>query len=271
MRASLEFGSSRAQKKRPAIKQGVNPEMLSPGGLTTNCTSYRQEVNPVFMDFSDGTTRKRTICYVDGFNLYFGIVEAGLRDRLWLNIRDMAAKMVRLPHVLAGTKYFTARVSGARPTDSPTKAAERESARLRQVCYLEALETLRGLEILEGHFLLKRDHCRLCKSDFFRPEEKMTDVRIATEVITDAFLNRFDTALIVSADGDLVPPITAIREHFPQKRIVVAFPPNRYSRELTEVAHHVFNVWPRTLERSQLPLQVVKRDGTVLNKPAEWN
>jgi hypothetical protein len=33
--------------------------------------------------------------------------------------------------------------------------------------------------------------------------EKMTDVNIAVELLTDAFQDSFDVALLISADGDL--------------------------------------------------------------------
>jgi uncharacterized LabA/DUF88 family protein len=219
---------------------------------------------------SDFVTRKRTICYVDGFNLYYGLRDGGLRNCYWLNIRDMAARIIRPPFVLAGTKYFTARVSGKRDGDSEKKAAEREASRKRQGIFLEALETIRTLETFEGHYLLKRDHCRACKQDFMRPEEKMTDVCIATEMVADAFLNRFDSAVIVSGDSDLVPPIRMVKTHFPDKSIVVAFPPNRGSAHLRRVADKAFYIWPRTLERCQMPDEIKKPNGTVLRRPSEW-
>jgi uncharacterized LabA/DUF88 family protein len=38
----------------------------------------------------------------------------------------------------------------------------------------------------------------------------MTDVNIATEMLADAFLGKFDTALLISADGDLTTPVKRI-------------------------------------------------------------
>ena len=55
----------------------------------------------------------------------------------------------------------------------------------------------------------------------------MSDVKIASELLRDAFLNRFDTAILVSADGDLQPPIDIIKEEFSAKKLVIAFPPDR--------------------------------------------
>ena len=40
--------------------------------------------------------------------------------------------------------------------------------------------------------------------------EKMTDVNIATHLIIDAFQDRYDMAMLISGDSDLVPPIKAV-------------------------------------------------------------
>ncbi len=212
----------------------------------------------------------RTICYVDGFNLYYGMRSAGLRPYFWLDIHALAARLVRPPFQLIRTKYFTARIAGSHPGDTPERRIEREGSRLRQTTYLEALSNSRFLDVIEGHFLLKRQSCGVCKADFVRAEEKMTDVRIATELLTDAFLDRFDSAMIISGDSDLVPPIDAVRTHFPNKSIVVAFPPDRRSLNLQTVAEAVIQIWPRTIKLCQLPDQVKKADGTLLNRPPEW-
>ncbi|MBK6933512.1 MAG: NYN domain-containing protein [Saprospirales bacterium] len=58
--------------------------------------------------------------------------------------------------------------------------------------------------------------------------KKMTDVNIATEMMMDAFTDTYDTALLISGDTDLIPPINAIRRHFPGKDWCV-LPPNNHS------------------------------------------
>jgi uncharacterized LabA/DUF88 family protein len=98
----------------------------------------------------------------------------------------------------------------------------------------------------------------------------MTDVNIATEMLSDAFTNRFDVALLLSADGDLVGPVQKVRHLFPEKRIVVVFPPARYSNALRSAANACLHLDRATLAQSVFPDQVVKPDGFVLQRPAEW-
>ncbi len=219
---------------------------------------------------SDYASRIRTICYVDGFNLYYGLRDSGLRDCYWLNLRSLAERLIRPPFELRTTKYFTARVSGRHPGDSEEKAAEREAGRQRQLIYLRALDDLQALEVYEGHYIIKRDFCRACNKDFYRPEEKMTDVQIATHLLADAFLNRFDSAVVISGDSDLVPPIQMVQRHFPEKRIAVAFPPSRVSKHLRLVADEVLYVWPSSLRQCQFAQSITCNDGTVLTRPEVW-
>ncbi|MFN0158883.1 MAG: NYN domain-containing protein, partial [Bacteroidota bacterium] len=102
------------------------------------------------------------------------------------------------------------------------------------------------------------------------PNEKMTDVNIAVEMMNDAFQDRFDTALLVSADSDLTAPIKSIRSLFPNKRIVIAFPPQRHSLELTKQAHACFTLGRANLAKSMFPLEVQKSDGFILKCPDRW-
>jgi uncharacterized LabA/DUF88 family protein len=98
----------------------------------------------------------------------------------------------------------------------------------------------------------------------------MTDVNIATEMLSDAFTDRFDVALLISADGDLVGPIHKIRSLFPGKRVVVVFPPARHSNALKNIAHACLHLDRATLVKSLFPDQVVKSDGFMLHRPPEW-
>ena len=98
----------------------------------------------------------------------------------------------------------------------------------------------------------------------------MTDVNIATEMLSDAFTDRFDTALLCSADSDLVAPVQQVRQLFPDKRVIVVFPPARHSNALKQVASACLHLDRATLAKSVFPDQVVKPDGFVLRRPADW-
>src|SRR5690606_39095146 len=98
----------------------------------------------------------------------------------------------------------------------------------RQNTYLEAL-ALQGVQCQFGHYLQKSRVCRSCGTTWPDYEEKMTDVNIAIQLLTDAFDDAFDVALIISGDSDLTTPVRCVRDRFPAKRVIVAFPPGRHS------------------------------------------
>jgi uncharacterized LabA/DUF88 family protein len=212
----------------------------------------------------------RVIAYIDGFNLYFGLRESGWRRYYWLNIKALAQSLLKPNQVLVGTKYFTARISGARPGDSLARGRERDASRQRQCDFLDALGTLPHFRIYEGHFLDKTMQCLNCKRTWGTYEEKMTDVQIATEMLTDAFEDRFDMALLISGDSDLVPPIRSIRRLFADKRVIVVFPPARSSEQLKRAATANFVIGEAKLRKSQFPDEVRLPNGYVLRRPPSW-
>jgi len=78
------------------------------------------------------------------------------------------------------TKYFTSRIS--LPPDKQK----------RQSTFIEALETLDDFIIFYGAYQDNTVECIRCGNIFSKPNEKMTDVNIATELLSDAFQDRFD-------------------------------------------------------------------------------
>lgn len=197
--------------------------------------------------------------------------ESGLRHCLWLDIKALAQELLLPDQQLIAAKYFTARISGAQSADLPHVANRRNEKRKRQSDYLEALQTVVGLKLFEGHYLAKPRRCRSCNAKWYTHEEKMTDVQIATHMIIDAFEDQFDVALVLSADSDLVPPIQAIRRRFTSKRIVACFPPGRRSLNLARAANASLGIRESSLVNCQLPDPVVKSDGTRLQRPRQWS
>lgn len=98
----------------------------------------------------------------------------------------------------------------------------------------------------------------------------MTDVRIATELIFDAYDNRFDAAIIISGDSDLVPQIDRVKKQFPHKIIGLAFPPARESNALKKYADYHFVISRTALRKSVFTDKVKGRSGVILERPAEW-
>lgn len=203
----------------------------------------------------------RVIGYIDGFNLYFGLRHKGWRKYYWLDVVALMKALLKSGQLLEVVRYFTSRL----------RAAEGRSEDVaRQSVYLDALTTLANVDIQEGHYLKKRRNCYGCGASWMDYEEKMTDVNIATALLIDAFDDRFDTALIVSGDSDLARPLEVVRRRFPNKRIVVAFPPHRHSDRLRRIGHAAFTIGEQKFRHSLLPEQITLPNGHVLHRPGRW-
>lgn len=207
---------------------------------------------------SIGLKKERVIVYVDGFNIYFGMLEAGFSNCKWLNLKALVLSLLKPNQELTAIKYFTSRVS-----NNPDKQK-------RQTNYLEALET-QGIKIYYGHYQRDTIECKRCGNIWPNYNEKMTDVNIATHMLADAYQDNYDMAMLISGDSDLVPPILVIHENFKQKRVFVAFPPKRFNNSVALVAKGSLTIGRKKLIDCQFADEVAKSDGFTLHKPVEWN
>lgn len=201
---------------------------------------------------------ERVIAYIDGFNLYFGLRDRGWKRFYWLDVALLAENLLKKGQRLEKVRYFTARISG------PRRKQERQNT------FLEATAELRECTMHYGQYLNKRRVCPNCKSVHNVPEEKMTDVNIAVEMMADAYQDRFDTALLISADSDLTPPVKKVKELFESKRVVAAFPPKRNSQRLASAVDAHFTIGRGRLAHSLLPQSIEKSNGVVISRPEQW-
>ena len=204
---------------------------------------------------------ERVSVYIDGLNLYYGMKSKGLRRYYWLDVQRMAENMMRSYQQLQFVRYFTAKVL---PDDNDSGQVERQDA------YLQALSYLPKVRIHYGFHITKAITCPHCGASIRRYEEKMTDVNIAVALLEDAHEDLYDTAILISADGDLIGPVELVRQKYANKQVVAAFPPDRISRDLRGVSSASFNIGRDLLRDSQLPDPVHKPDGYPVPKPDNW-
>lgn len=206
---------------------------------------------------NDSFEKERVQVYVDGFNLYFGMLEAGINKGKWLNVKLLAENIIKQNQELLGVHYFTSRVS-----NDPDKQK-------RQTTYIEALESV-GVRIHYGRYQSGSVTCNRCQHIWPTYNEKMTDVNIATRMLIDAYQDRYDMAMLISGDSDLVPPIRAVHELFPAKRVMVAFPPKRHNQTIALCAKGSMIIGRRKIIESQFPETVQNKAGFMLRKPVDW-
>lgn len=177
----------------------------------------------------------RTACFVDGYNLFYGLL-AGTQYK-WLDLPSLLAHILRVEHpdnTLVSVSFFT---SGVKPSLASRGIRSKEA----QDSYLRAL-IARGVDVTYGRHQLESGKAprfvnkntpasRLDQVDIWKLEEKETDVHIAISMYRLAARQaslmpeeRIQQIVLVSADTDMTPALRALREDFPNLRIGVILP-----------------------------------------------
>lgn len=167
---------------------------------------------------------KKVIVYVDGFNFYYGLKSKKWKRFYWLDVVKFFSSFIKPYQELVEVNYFSARPSELGQHDRQDKLFVANSLNQKFHLYL-------------GKYLKKDIVCKNCGNIIHSYEEKETDVRIATRIISDVYNKRCDITIIVSADSDLIPPIELIREINPYHKIFVYFPPDRHSFNLKSLCN----------------------------------
>lgn len=197
--------------------------------------------------------KQRVYVYIDGFNLYHAIDALKLPHLKWLNLWSLAEKLVREGEQVSVVKYFSA------------YATWREQSYRRHERYVAALASHRVVPIM-GRFKEKPVRCKVCGHSYKSHEEKETDVNIGAHLLADALRDRFDRAIIISADTDLNAAVLLARREVPHKQIDVVAPPNRMNRN--SLAR--FEIAKGKMKNSLLPLEITLRDGRKIVRPKEY-
>ena len=231
------------------------------------------------------------VVYVDGLNFYAAV--RGRSDAKWVDFRALADRLVPRAGTVSKVKYFTSQVS--------EKAAEDPNAPRRQRVLIRAVRAT-GVDVLEGKFKVPDDWrassskgnwadrlrppppaemlddysahfathgSRPWKSLVELPQEKFTDVAIASHLLRDFCRGACDCALVVSNDSDLRP---AIELAVGDGHHVGVFSPMRtVSRDLERVASWAKPIRAELLAQCQMPDEVrVPGSSRTLSRPAAW-
>lgn len=193
--------------------------------------------------------------YIDGFNLYFGLISKYPKYK-WLDVYKLSENLLKENQKLSDVKYFTAMVS-----NNPEKEE-------RQRKYISAIRTTKT-KIIFGHYKSKNINCFRCNHTWIDNEEKMTDVNISVEMIVDAIENKIDKAILISGDSDLIPPIKTLITKF-NKKVIVAFPPNRHNVSVKSIATTSMILGKNTIKKSQFDDKIILDNNYLIEKPSEW-
>ena len=212
---------------------------------------------------------KKTIIYIDGFNLYYRLKNTPYK---WLNIQKLGQFYLGFKqNQIIKIKYFTALVK--EKSEDPSNIS-------RQHRYLRALNRIPNLEIIFGQFKKRQVTGLKCHYEngeykegreltvISKWEEKESDVNIATHIVADAFKDEFDCAVLVSNDTDLKTPLRYIKENL-KKSVGIISPRRNIHIELMKASHFQKRISNKVLEQCQFP-EKMKDDKGEFFCPPKW-
>ena len=200
---------------------------------------------------------RRIAFFIDSFNMYHALRGKKYHQYKWLDYSRLCQCYVKKKDTITGIQFFTAYI----PYSTEKLIRQRKLVR--------ALES-KGVQIVKGVYKKKNRYCRLCHQVYETWEEKQTDVNIAIELFRNAVLDKYDTAMVMTGDSDLIPAIHAVKEAFPEKTIGVIIPIARGSKYLKQEADFYMKMTEKHLSTSQFPDKVTLDDGRVIQKPDKW-
>ena len=200
----------------------------------------------------------RVMFFFDGFNIYHALQDRRQYHRYkWLDLSQLARCYVTRKDEITEILYFSAYTTWA-----PDKMR-------RHRTLIRALRT-RNVQVVFGKFRRRDRQCAVCSATYSTFEEKQTDVNIAIRLFEAAIRDRFDTAIIVSGDSDLIPSIEAVKSLFPAKRVGVVIPIGRRAEELKNVCDFHMRMKEKHLRASQFAEEIDLGDGEKLVRPESW-
>lgn len=214
--------------------------------------------------------RRSIIVYVDGFALYKALLQYRYPEFKWLDLESLACRL--FPHRdVVGVKYFTAPL---KPLTADPGIGQ------RQQVYWRALRTT-NVEIIEGKFNFVKQYLpihpetvgadgRVVTIRVKRPEEKGSDVALASHLIIDAMDGAADSYAVVTNDSDLVPPIRMLADRG-YSVALVSVAGTQYNKAFDDAnLNSVRQIRKGTLSSSQLPSVLADDQGRRITKPPTW-
>lgn len=152
--------------------------------------------------------RKRVNVYIDGSNFYHAC-RSGL-ERPNVRLGNFAQKLVGPDREHGRTYYYTVKI--------PSNYSQQQYNAQQKLFY--ALDRTPYFEVRLGRLMKRGSHWT----------EKGVDVRLGIDLLQHAINNLYDTAILVSGDGDLIHAVQAVKDT--GKEVEVAFFKKGTSRDL---------------------------------------
>ncbi|MGX2971110.1 NYN domain-containing protein [Helicobacter sp. T3_23-1059] len=173
----------------------------------------------------------RVNAYIDGYNLYHAVVKLNDNRLKWLNLRALCQHFCDEWDKLDKVYYFTAYAEHIKGNGDR-----------RHKIYIDDFLKDFGVEAIFGHFNTFEGETK----------EKQTDINIALQMYEDAIYNKYDKAILLSADTDFIPAIEKVN-NLGKEVLQLLLPQHNYSSKFDKVIKHYYCINKNDLESHLLP------------------
>lgn len=205
---------------------------------------------------------QRVCFYIDGFNFYYGLKEKDWGEFYWLDIVKFCRSLIKSYHTLISVNYYS-----APPINHSGK-------KRRQRKFFDANELNNLFKLHLSIHKPKNKICDNCGYTIYYSEEKQTDVRIAVDMLKNCANDVCDLTVLISGDTDLIPSLEAIKEIYPNHKILIFFPPARKTHDMINYADGWRDLgldpFRRKFINSIFDDDVISDEGTIITIPAKW-
>lgn len=165
----------------------------------------------------------RVNAYIDGWNLYYAEMACKDNRVKWVNLRALCQHFCDENDILNTVYYFTAYADGRNANISKYNNAGSD----RQYSYINDFLKPFGVKTVYGYMMSpNKDEKEQEKSK--KSQEKYTDVNLSLQMFEDAMYDRFDKAILLSADTDFIPAIKRVIKL--NKKVLVVSPNQKKSK-----------------------------------------
>jgi len=175
---------------------------------------------------------KKVAIYIDGSNFYFSVKK---KFNCKVDIEKFCKKLSGNDNLVKINYYI-----------APVEQQTNQEMYANQQSFFFKLGKIKNLKIIFGRLEKRKDDG---KTYFV---EKATDVNLALDLVLDAQSNDYETAYLISNDGDFSGAVKAVKERFEKEIIYVAIGNNKM------ISHHLKKVASRTLRIDKKFVEKIK-------------
>lgn len=230
--------------------------------------------------------KKRVNVYIDGFNLYYVLKHHIKKDNQpweesikWCNLKTLVQWHLSEQEELWEIYFFTADswlLDTKKRGIIYQKALNHVNINIIKWKYSQISRTYISkmpviaflLQFESSKKILKKYLPKILKYKTY--EEKRTDVNIAVKIVEDAFLDKYDTAIIMSGDSDIIPAIETVKRNFKDKNFTTLWLTGTKGQSIRNRCDTHISIWYKKMKANMLPYNISLKSWEKISIPKEW-